>query len=195
MPNPRRDYALATSRAVPCAPVRRSLMLVAVLAVVSTACPGGAPDQKRGSISDIDEISHPFPVLEGESVVDGSAISTRDFAGDVLVVNAWATWCKPCEQEQPALLRVRDRYQDRGVSFLGIDHLDDRASATHWIEDRFQVGYPSLFDPAGEFAATLGYPGLPATYVVDETGTIRFRRFGPITERVLATMLDRVLEG
>lgn len=126
-------------------------------------------------------------------MVDGAAISTDSLDGDVLVVNAWATWCVPCLEEQPALLRVFDRYEDRGVSFLGIDHLDDRASATRWIEEDFDVRYPSLFDPAGEFASVLGYPGLPATYVVDAEGTIRFRRFGPVTERMLAAMLDRVL--
>jgi thiol-disulfide isomerase/thioredoxin len=161
-------------------PVRRWLIPLVLFTAVAGACTTG-PQR--------------LPVLEGDSVVDDSAISTRGFAGDVLVINAWASWCDPCELEQPALLRVLDRYGDRGVSFLGIDHLDDRASARHWIEDRFHVGYPSLFDPAGEFASILGYPGLPATYVVDETGMIRFRRFGPITERMLTEMLDRVLEG
>lgn len=147
-------------------------------------------DGRAGGLA---ETSEPLPRLSGESVVDGAALSSADFAGDVLVINAWATWCVPCRQEQPALIRVFERYRDRGVSFLGIDHLDDRASATNWIEDEFAVPYPSLFDPSGEFAATLGYPGLPATFVVDEDGIIRFRRFGPITERMLTEMLDRVL--
>jgi cytochrome c biogenesis protein CcmG/thiol:disulfide interchange protein DsbE len=159
-------------------------VLVAVVAAVAPACSAA-----QG------EVSGALPALEGESVVDGSPLSSEDFAGDVLVINAWATWCVPCRTEQPALIRVFDAYRDRGVSFLGIDHLDDRASATHWIEEEFQVPYPSLFDPAGEFAAKLGYPGLPATFVVDETGRIRFRRFGPITEERLIGMLDRVLEG
>lgn len=158
--------------------MRRGLVLLAMFAVLSAACTGESTQ---------------LPRLDGESVVDGTALSSADLAGDVIVINAWASWCKPCELEQPALLRVLDRYRDRGVSFLGIDHLDDRASARNWIENRFDVGYPSLFDPAGEFAAKLGYPGLPATFVVDRTGTIRFRQFGPITERMLTSMLDRVL--
>jgi DsbE subfamily thiol:disulfide oxidoreductase len=139
------------------------------------------------------EISDPLPRLTGESVVDRTALSSDEFAGDVLVINAWATWCAPCRQEQPALIRVFDHYRERGVSFLGIDHIDDRASATRWMEEDYDVPYPSLFDPAGEFASALGYPGLPATFVVDAEGIIRYRRFGPITERMLRTMLDRVL--
>lgn len=153
--------------------------ILLVLAVVLTACGASGPER--------------LPVLEGESVVDGAALSSETFAGDVLVVNAWATWCGPCRHEQPALIRVLERFADRGVSFLGIDHLDDRAAARRWILEEFEVPYPSLFDPAGRFASLLGYPGLPATYVVDREGTIRFRRYGPITERELVSALERVL--
>jgi len=155
-----------------------------VVAALAVACSSAAGEE-----------AGVLPLLEGESVADGSPLSSEDFAGDVLVVNAWATWCVPCRTEQPALIRVFEAYEDRGVSFLGIDHLDDRAAATHWIEEEFEVPYPSLFDPAGEFAAKLGYPGLPATFVVDETGRIRFRRFGPITQQRLTGMLDQVLDG
>lgn len=163
--------------------MRHVAVLIAVVSMLPVAC---SASEGKVSVS--------LPRLDGESVVDGSPLSSEDFAGDVLVVNAWATWCVPCRTEQPALIRAFESYRDRAVSFLGIDHLDDRASATHWIEQEFEVPYPSLFDPAGEFAAKLGYPGLPATFVVDAEGTIRFRRFGPITEEGLAGMLDQVLE-
>lgn len=164
-----------------------------VLAGITTLVLGALVVARSGDRGGLTEISEPLPRLSGESVVDRAPLSSDDFAGGVLVVNAWATWCAPCRQEQPALLSVLDRYRERGVSFLGIDHLDDRASATRWIEEDFDVTYPSLFDPSGAFAATLGYPGLPATFVVDADGIIRFRRFGPVTERMLTKMLDRVL--
>ena len=184
---PRGPTREGTGGALP-SPTDRTFALRALLALLVAAVTATCSASE-------DEVSVPLPLLEGESVVDGSPLSSEDFAGDVLVVNAWATWCGPCRTEQPVLIRVFEAYRDRGVSFLGIDHLDDRASATRWIEEDFDVPYPSLFDPAGEFAAKLGYPGLPATFVVDETGTIRFRRFGPITEEVLSTMLDGVLGG
>jgi cytochrome c biogenesis protein CcmG/thiol:disulfide interchange protein DsbE len=169
--------------------MRRNVLLAGIATVAIAAFLVAARD---GGDDGIVEVSEPLPRLSGDSVVDGAALSSDRFAGDVLVINAWATWCGPCRQEQPALIRVFDRYRDRGVSFLGIDHLDDRASATSWIEE-FAVPYPSLFDPSGEFAATLGYPGLPATFVVDAEGIIRVRRFGPITEGMLTEMLERVI--
>jgi DsbE subfamily thiol:disulfide oxidoreductase len=172
--------------------VRRSFLLAVLAALALATFLVAARDDGGGGLA---EVSVPLPRLSGESVVDGGVLRSDDFAGDVLVINAWATWCGPCRQEQPALIRVFERYRDRGVSFLGIDHLDDRASARNWIEEEFDVPYPSLFDPAGEFAAALGYPGLPATFVVDAEGIIRYRRFGPITEGMLTEMLERVLAG
>jgi cytochrome c biogenesis protein CcmG, thiol:disulfide interchange protein DsbE len=171
--------------------MRRAFVLAGVTTLVLVALVVARSGDRGG----LTEISEPLPRLSGESVVDRAPLSSDDYAGEVLVINAWATWCAPCKQEQPALIRVFERYREGGVSFLGIDHLDDRASATSWIEDGFAVPYPSLFDPAGAFAATLGYPGLPATFVVDAEGMIRYRRFGPITERMLTAMLDRVLSA
>jgi cytochrome c biogenesis protein CcmG, thiol:disulfide interchange protein DsbE len=170
--------------------MRRNVLLAGLATLALGAFLVAARDD--GGVGPV-EVSEPLPVLTGEAVVGGASLSSDDFAGDVLVINAWATWCVPCRQEQPALIRVFERYRERGVSFLGIDHLDDRATATNWIEVEFDVPYPSLFDPSGQFAAILGYPGLPATFVVDAEGIIRYRQFGPITERMLTDMLDRVL--
>ncbi len=65
------------------------------------------------------------------------------------------------------------RYEDRGVRFLGINHMDQTAAATEWVR-HYGVPYPSIADPSGKFATDLDYFGLPDTYVVDPTGTIRY---------------------
>lgn len=137
-------------------------------------------------------VSEPLPPLSGNDL-DGSPISTGQFRGDVLVVNAWATWCTPCEQEQPALVRVAHRYADEGVRFLGIDHMDQDAAATDWVR-RYHVPYPSIADPSGKFAGSLDYFGLPDTYVVDAQGVIRYA-IGPgaTSEPQLSQLLDQVL--
>jgi len=137
-------------------------------------------------------MSEPLPVLRGEDL-QGNPISSDDLAGHVIVINAWATWCTPCEQEQPALVRVAERYADRGVRFLGIDHMDQTAQANEWVRS-YHVPYPSISDPSGRFAAVFDYFGLPDTYVVDAGGTIRFA-VGPgaTTEAQLSGLLDEVL--
>ena len=166
----------------------RSLLILVVL--------GGAVACTRGQASEastgVRPMSEPLPVLRGEDL-QGKPISSDDLAGHVLVINAWATWCTPCEQEQPALVQVAKRYADRGVRFLGIDHMDQAAQANEWVRS-YHVPYPSISDPSGRFAAVFDYFGLPDTYVVDSGGTIRFA-VGPgaTTEAQLSGLLDEVL--
>ena len=162
--------------------------LVLAVVVVATSCTGGSDPPT------FEEVHTPLPRIQGSSVVDGAPLGASELLDQALVINAWATDCQYCLKEQPALIRVFERYRDRGVSFLGIDHIDQRANARTWIED-FDVPYPSIYDPSGELAALLGYPGLPATLVVDRDGIIRFRSYGAVTEAELAEALDRVLAG
>jgi thiol-disulfide isomerase/thioredoxin len=167
--------------------VRRasSVLLIALL----VACTRTANDS---TATPIRTVSEPMPVLSGEDL-EGSPVSTDEFRGKVLVVNAWATWCTPCEQEQPALVQVAHRYAPDGVRFLGIDHMDQDAKAADWVK-RYDVPYPSIADPSGKFAASLDYFGLPDTYVVDPAGVIRYV-IGPgaTSEAQLSGLLDQLL--
>jgi len=166
----------------------RSLVILVVLCGAVACTRSQATEAGTG----VQAMSEPLPVLQGEDL-QGNQISSAQFAGRVLVVNAWATWCAPCEQEQPALVRVANRYADRGVRFLGIDHMDQVAQANEWLRS-YDVPYPSISDPSGRFATVFDYFGLPDTYVVDATGTIRFA-VGPgaTTEAQLSGLLDEVL--
>ena len=161
------------------------LLLFSFLAVLAS-CEGD------DSVFGVAEVDQPLPRISGETV-DGEDLDAASYAdGGVLVINVWANWCDPCRREQPVLVRLADRYQDDGVRFLGINYQDDRDAARAWIRE-FEVPYPSLFDPSGRFASTLGFPALPDTYVVDPGGTIRWVVFGETDEQELARMIDDVL--
>ncbi len=164
--------------------------LVAMLG--ATAC---TSESGTGPLSShvVTRTNEPLPVLEGRTL-EGDAISTRDFNGRVLVLNVWASWCGPCTAEQPALARLADRYEDAGVSFLGINHLNDRKEAAAWVQT-YDVPYPSLYDPGGAFADDLGYPYLPDTFVVDAAGNLRVKIFGETNEQELGQLIDEVLAG
>jgi thiol-disulfide isomerase/thioredoxin len=169
--------------------IPRSLATVLLPLALFTACTRGGDGT---GLTAVRTVSEPLPVLAGDDV-RGEPISTRDFLGSVLVVNVWAHWCTPCEQEQPALVSVAKRYAHDGVRFLGIDHMDQDAAANEWIR-HYGVPYPSIADPTGRFAASLDYFGLPDTYVVDTTGTIRYV-IGPgaTTAEQLSGLLDQLL--
>src|SRR4051794_6936207 len=169
---------------------RSIAVLVAVVALAGcTRTGGGSPADATTSVRAVDE---PLPALSGRSL-DGHDLSSADYAGKVLVVNAWASWCEPCMLEQPELVQVAKRYASRGVDFLGVDHMDQDAAAQAWVQS-YHVPYPSIADPTGKFAASLDYVGLPDTYVVDRTGTIRYA-IGPgaTSATQLSGLLDQVL--
>lgn len=166
---------------------------VAVLAIAAVGVAGYAlrPTSDPRVDGGVAELDQPFPGLVGEAVT-GPPIDTATIDGVVLVVNVWATWCEPCRREQPALTEVHATYEDRGVEFVGVDFQDDRAKATRWIED-FEVPYPSLFDPDGRTAATLDFPFLPDTYLVDADGTMRYAIYGETSAGELSGLIDELL--
>ncbi|HJX08091.1 MAG TPA: TlpA disulfide reductase family protein [Actinomycetota bacterium] len=170
---------------------RSIAICVAVLAFA--ACTRAADESSAGGTG-VRAVDEPLPTLSGPTL-DGGQISSQDFLGKVLVVNVWANWCTPCQLEQPELVQVANRYAKRGVRFLGIDHQDQDAAAKAWVES-YHVPYPSIADPTGKFAAALDYVGLPDTYVVDPTGTIRYA-IGPgaTSASQLSGVLDQVLAG
>lgn len=128
--------------------------------------PGGQTDlfydpaESRGAIGD----------LSGPSLHDSRPIHLRDFAGKVLVINVWGSWCGPCRTETPQLESVFDETEPLGVAFLGIDVRDSRSAATDFVTDR-KVRYDSIFDPSMRSLIALGkgYPTsvVPTTLVLD----------------------------
>lgn len=118
------------------------------------------PPETRGSIGD----------LKGPALMDDRPIHLSDFAGKVVVINIWGSWCAPCRTETPELEKVFEETEPLGVAFLGIDVRDDRSAAKDFVTDR-NVQYPSIFDPSMRSLIALGkgYPTsvVPTTMVLD----------------------------
>ena len=160
-----------------------ALLLLLALAAAS-ACTRDSGASEFGTAR---PASGPLPRIEGPTLQGGS-FGPAEYRGHGTVVNVWATWCSPCRREQPALQAVWERTRRMGVVMVGINYNDDAAAARDWVET-FDVGYPSVSDPDGAAAGDFGFPGLPATYVADATGRLRYRFYGEVTQ----STLDRVL--
>jgi cytochrome c biogenesis protein CcmG/thiol:disulfide interchange protein DsbE len=134
------------------------------------------------------------PSFQVPTLTGRGSIALRRFAGRVVVLNLWASWCDPCRAESPALEEVWESYRSRGVQFVGIDHQDSRSNGLGFRR-AFGLTYPSGFDPAGTLAWRFGALGIPTTYVIDRDGRIVYRFLGKIRPGTLAEILDRVLAG
>ena len=106
--------------------------------------------------------------LSGPDLVSDKKVTLTDFAGKVVVINVWGSWCGPCRGEADALERVYTQTKDSGVAFLGINFRDDRSSAKDFVTDR-NITYPSIFDYGGATLASLTTPTsvVPTTIVLD----------------------------
>lgn len=105
--------------------------------------------------------------LSGESLTEpGRQIKLSDFAGRIVVINIWGSWCGPCRVEAPELQKLTDA----GTQVLGIDVRDyQRSAAEDFVRDR-HLTYPSIYDPpARSLLALKGYPRsvVPSTIVLD----------------------------
>lgn len=110
------------------------------------------------------------PRLTG-TALDGTAIDTDDWAGSVLVVNFWGSWCAPCVEEAPHLVEADAEFADRNVVFLGVN-IRDSGDAARAFERRWAVAYPSIEDEAGRVADQFVDFGvapnnIPTTIVID----------------------------
>jgi len=109
--------------------------------------------------------------------------------GTPVVVNIWANWCDPCKVEAPLLSAAARAH--RGVQFVGVDIQDSRDQALGFLT-RYNVPYPSLFDPAGAIKTDLGTIGQPDTYFYDANGTRVDAVIGPLTQPSLDAGLAKI---
>jgi cytochrome c biogenesis protein CcmG/thiol:disulfide interchange protein DsbE len=165
--------------------VTRRLLALALSIVALAAC------TRSTSPIGLHDVSIPLPDLKGPTV-QGGTLDPASLGGHVLVLNVWATWCGPCEREQPALEQVAAAYASKGVRFVGVQYRDNQAAGKEWVR-RFGVSYPSVRDPSGSYSADLGFFGLPDTYVTDRTGTIRYAIYGETDAQQLSDTIDRAL--
>jgi cytochrome c biogenesis protein CcmG, thiol:disulfide interchange protein DsbE len=118
--------------------------------------------------------------------------SLADYKGKVVVLNFWASWCRPCTQELPLLERTHRTIAGRDALVLGANYQDVSTSALGFVR-RFKLTYPSLRDRDGKFADRYGSRAFPETFVVDRRGRIAAERRGPVNQRWLDQTLPRLL--
>ncbi len=109
---------------------------------------------------------------------EGETIEFADLRGEVVVVNFWASWCKPCEQEAAELQQAYELYRDDGVMFLGVDYVDTETEARAYLE-KFNITYPNGPDLGTRISQAFRIRGVPETYIIGPDGTLAAFKIGP----------------
>jgi len=126
---------------------------------------------------------------------DGEVITSEDLAGKVVVLNFWASWCKPCEQEAAELEQAWQMYKDSGqVVFLGVDWTDTEPEARAYLE-KFNISYPNGPDLRTRLGDLFRITGVPETYFINPEGELAYVKKGPfISLQEIQTVLDSMIQ-
>jgi cytochrome c biogenesis protein CcmG/thiol:disulfide interchange protein DsbE len=129
-----------------------------------------------------------LPALEGAGVL---TFTPPEFAGRVTVVNVWASWCGPCRDEHPFLVRLA---ADKRIRVVGINYKDTPQNARSFLS-RYGNPFAAIgVDSDGRAAIEWGVYGVPETFIVGRDGRIAHKHVGPIDEQSLRGLIQPAIE-
>lgn len=120
-------------------------------------------------------------MFTGYELNSRTEVRLSDLHGKVVMINFWASWCKPCEQEAADLRGAWDYYKDSGkVAFIGVDYVDTEPEARAYLQ-KFNITYPNGPDLGTKVSQLFRIQGVPETYFLDQNSVLRRVQIGPFT--------------
>jgi peroxiredoxin len=107
------------------------------------------------------------------TALSGEPATLSQYKGQVVMVNFWATWCGPCQQEMPLLDQMYKKYRPAGFTLLGVN-VDKEAPAVRELLARKPVSFPVLLDPANQVSKAYHVDDMPSSVLIDRKGEIRY---------------------
>ncbi|MES2605013.1 MAG: DsbE family thiol:disulfide interchange protein [Pseudomonadota bacterium] len=137
-------------------------------------------------------VNRPLPVFEEPDLFDATAtISNEQLKGGIFLVNVWGTWCAPCHAEHPYLVEISEREKD--ITFVGVNYNDVAEDAREFLAERGNPFKLNISDDDGSLGIDFGVAGAPETFLIDATGTIRYKHVGVIDNRVWEDTFEPLL--
>ncbi len=149
------------------------ILITVALVVILSAGLGKDPQHIESPL-----IGKQAPDFALKAVGTGETIDLTQFRGKPLVVNFWATWCRPCYEEHPVLVSNAQMMQGQ-VQFLGVVFQDKEEKIQQFLNER-GTAYPTLVDQAGKTAIAYGVGGVPETFFLNKDGKVVAKFEGPI---------------
>jgi peroxiredoxin len=140
-------------------------------------------------------VGAPVPAY-GSLSLSGDSVSLASLRGKTVLLNVWATWCHPCRQEIPELQAIHERYKARGLELVGVSiDADGNDDVIRQFMRDFRMTYPIWRDPDERVSTQFLVVGVPATFLIDRQGVLRWRKTGPIEpgDSSLVAAIERAL--
>jgi cytochrome c biogenesis protein CcmG/thiol:disulfide interchange protein DsbE len=148
--------------------VRRASVVLALITVVLVGCYRGSRPPRIGTAAP------DFTVQDADRKV-----TLREFRGQVVVLNFWATWCGPCVEEMPSLVQLQQRFKGKGLTVIGVS-IDVDGDAYHKFLKNYKVDFLTVRDPDQKTSNLYGSFKWPETYIIDRNGIVRRKFIGPV---------------
>jgi cytochrome c biogenesis protein CcmG/thiol:disulfide interchange protein DsbE len=110
--------------------------------------------------------------------------SLKEYRGQWVLVNFWASWCVPCQDEAPALLKFQQEHAGQNFTIVGIDTQDISDDGTKFAKE-YDLTYPLLHDGNGDNGHEFGTTGVPENYLIEPSGKLAWAVAGPVDGRML----------
>ena len=172
----------------------RSLAALA-FAISAIACTGSSEGDDDAAASGRVEVGAPAPGYRTVAL-NGDSVSLAAQRGKVVLFNIWATWCHPCRDEIPELQELHTAYRARGLELVGVSvDADGSDDAIRAFMTDFRMTYPVWRDPDERVMTRFLTVGVPATFLIDREGVLRWRKTGPIQPKdtSLIAAIERAL--
>nr|WP_106784627.1 TlpA disulfide reductase family protein [Lysinibacillus timonensis] len=127
--------------------------------------------------------------------LDGQTVKLSDFLGKKVIINFWATWCPPCQEEIPELQKFYETSaQKHNVVLLGLNITSEDLGidVIHDFREYYGITYPILLDETGEITESYDIITIPTTYIIDEEGKLEKQITGPLTDAMLNELLTEM---
>jgi peroxiredoxin len=124
--------------------------------------------------------------------LDGKEQRLSQYRGKIVLLNFWATWCKPCTTEMPAMQASFDRLRDKGFVVLAINEPEDEAKVREHIK-QYGHTFPVLMDRDNKVANQFGVFGLPVSVFIDQQGRVQeYIKGGLLTEQMINDVVAKI---
>ncbi|WP_397536662.1 peroxiredoxin family protein [Rummeliibacillus pycnus] len=146
-------------------------------------------NQKEDTTSQVEYVAPDFEL----KTLEGETVRLSDYVGKKVIINFWATWCPPCNEEVPHMQKVYEEYKNQGVEILAVNvtNKDKGKEAVAQFVKKHGLTFEVLLDEEGLVGSTYQVLTLPTTYMIDTKGNMVDIIEGPMNEALMKTLINK----